>query len=142
MDRQDCPALTTDPHKIAEVANSRSAEAKTMAGSLPPNSRKAGINCLAAASATFLPVATLPVKQTRSTDFINAAPRSPVPSTYAKISCSWGTKAIVFAKGRIKRGAISLGLTITAQPASNAGMVSIAESSRGKFQGLMTPTKG
>ena len=55
--------------------------AKTIAGSLPPNSKKAGMNCLAAATATFLPVATLPVKHTKSTFSIKAAPVSPAPST-------------------------------------------------------------
>ena len=72
--------LMADAHNIAEVANSKSVDSKIIAGSLPPNSRKAGINCLAASSATFLPVATLPVKQIKSTDSINAFPVLPAPS--------------------------------------------------------------
>ena len=42
-DMQDWPVLAVDPHKIAELATSRSAVAVTIAASLPPSSRKAGI---------------------------------------------------------------------------------------------------
>jgi hypothetical protein len=45
--------LTTEPHKIAEVALSKSADDKTIAGSLPPNSKKAGTNRLAAVCPTY-----------------------------------------------------------------------------------------
>ena len=96
----------------------------------------------AAAAATFRPVATLPVKQIKSTYSIKVAPVSLPPSTKVKTSRKWGTVLIASMRGAMKRGAISLGLTIAAQPANNAGMVSIVESRSGKFQGLITPTKG
>ena len=44
--------------------------------------------------------------------------------------------------GRMKRGVISLGLTITAHPAASAGIASINASVSGKFHGEMTPTSG
>ena len=133
--------MTTEPHNKAEVANSISADSKTIAGSFPPNSKNAGIKRSAAAIAICCPVSTLPVKHTRSTLSTKAAPVLPSPSTKVNISRSCGILLITFIKGVINRGVISLGLTITAQPANNAGIVSIVDNSKGKFQGLIIPTK-
>ena len=44
------------------AARSRSASRQTIAGSLPPSSRRTGVRFFAAAAMTFFPVATLPVK--------------------------------------------------------------------------------
>ena len=51
----------TELHNKAEVANSISADSNTIAGSFPPNSKKAGIKRWAAAIATCCPISTLPV---------------------------------------------------------------------------------
>ena len=142
MAEHDCPVLVTEAHKIAEVAKSKSADFKTIAGSFPPNSKKAGIKLIAAFSATKRPVSTLPVKQIKSTSSIKAAPVCDPPSTKFKTSLNWGILFTVVIKGATKRGVISLGLTITAQPANKAGIVSMVDKDKGKFQGLITPTRG
>ena len=51
-----------------------------------------------------------------------------------------GTAAMLRLSGSTNRGATSLGLTSTAQPASSAGIASINDSVNGKFHGLITPT--
>ena len=100
------------------------------------------MNFWAAASATNRPVSTLPVKQIKSTSSIKSAPVCPAPSTKFKTSRNCGIVFRVVIKGATKRGVISLGLTMTAQPANKAGIVSIVDNNRGKFQGLITPTRG
>jgi len=94
----------------------------------------------AAASATLRPVATLPVKQILSTRSIRAAPVSPAPSMNASTSRRPSTAWMVRISGRRNLGAISLGLTMAAHPATSAGIVSRVDRSSGKFQGLMMPT--
>ena len=142
MDWHPCPVLIIEPRKIAVVARSTSALSKTMAGSLPPNSRKAGMKFRAACSPTLRPVVTLPVKHTASTWSPIAEPVSLAPSTIVRTASSSGTSDIIWRKGSAKRGVTSLGLIITAHPANNAGIASMSAKVSGKFHGLIIPTKG
>ena len=85
------------PHTAALDAISRSASARTIIASLPPNSRTDGISLRAHASAIFRPVSTLPVKNTLSgAASISALPISPPPCTICT-RCS----------GKLARAAIS-----------------------------------
>jgi hypothetical protein len=124
---------------MAVVARSKSEPSSTIAGSLPPNSRYAGINFCAAAIATFLPVATLPVKATTSTESISAWPVKPSPGMIVRTAANSSTAAILRAMGTANLGVTSLGLMTALQPAKRAGITSINDSRRGKFQGLMAP---
>ena len=61
------------------------------------------------------------------------------PRTAARTAAPESARTMALA-GSTNRGVTSLGLTITAQPASNAGMASSVASRKGWFQGLMTPS--
>ena len=122
------------------MASSISAPSKTTAASLPPSSKNTGFIFLLAALYTFLPVVVLPVKHIKSHCSIKAAPTLPSPSKYLKIFFRIGTSLIIASITFTNLGVTSLGFTITAQPASNAGIVSINDNNKGKFQGLITPT--
>ncbi|MNC68555.1 hypothetical protein D3C75_1191640 [compost metagenome] len=64
---QTWPVLITREATMAFTARSRSASASTIAGALPPSSRLSLVMFGAAAAMIRAPVATLPVKLTRST---------------------------------------------------------------------------
>ena len=142
IDWQACPLAATAPRSAAVMARSRSAEASTTSGSLPPSSRHAGIIRSAVRAATLRPVATEPVKHTASTRSITASPTSAAPTTISSTSATSGTVASAPRKGAIQRGVISDGLSSTAHPASSAGTASMNDSRNGKFHGAITATSG
>ena len=96
----------------------------------------------AAATAILRPVAMLPVKTMASLLATTAWPVSAAPRTSVMMPASSGTSSMERCKGSTKRGVTSLGLIMTAAPATSAGIASMNDSTRGKFQGLMTPTSG
>src|SRR5436309_12589983 len=89
MEAHACPQLANAPHTAPSAALGTSASSSTIMGSLPPSSSTTGIRYLAAASATRLPVVTLPVNMTLSTPApTNAAPVEPAPGTTCKTPSS------------------------------------------------------
>ena len=68
--------LCTAPFSTAAAAEPMSADRVTIAASLPPSSRNAGMNLDAQAPAMSRPVATLPVKHSASTLLMTAWPTS------------------------------------------------------------------
>ena len=86
-------------------------------GSLPPSSRKQGISRPPAAAPTFLPVATEPVKCTKSTSgcSINADPVDPLPRTM--FTTPGGRQLKTSDSAATESGAFSLGFTTTVFPA-------------------------
>ena len=82
IDAQFCPALVMAPHTTPRAARSTLASARTIAASFPPSSREQGISRPAHVCAMPRPVATLPVKTTKSTSaFTSSLPASPAPWT-------------------------------------------------------------
>jgi hypothetical protein len=128
------------PRSTAVAAASRSALAVTIAGSLPPSSRYAGISRSAQATATLRPLGTEPVKQSMSTCWTSRWPVSPSPAMNVSTPASSGTARIVSISGSTNLGATSDGLTITAEPANRAGTGSRQDSISGPFHGEITPT--
>jgi len=101
------------------------ASAKTIIGSLPPNSRTTGVRFLAAAAAIFLPVATEPVNIILSgAASTRAAPVLPSPVT----TCTTSSGKPAFAKispiFNPTSGVNSDGFITTVFPAINAITVS------------------
>ena len=77
---QTWPLLAKPLQTAACAARGRSASASTIIGDLPPSSSTAGTRRAAAACATCLPVAALPVKKIMSAAAVSAAPASPRPA--------------------------------------------------------------
>ena len=139
-DAQFWPAFIMAPQTMPLAARSRLASASTIAASLPPSSREHGMSFSAHACATLRPVATLPVKTTRSTSASHsAAPASPPPCT--RPTTPSGTRPFSSSTTRSPDfGVTSLGLKTTALPASSAGTIVRSGSANGKFHGMMTAT--
>ena len=92
-------------------------------------------------AAILRPVATLPVKQTRSTSpSTSAAPVAPSPVTTWRSAGSRPASSKRRFISRAMSGVTSEGLSTTALPASSAMNASPMGMTRGKFQGAMTPT--
>ena len=109
-------------HTIPFAARSRSASRQTIAGSLPPSSRRTGVRFFAAAAMTFFPVATLPVKTIfpiRGSSTRDAATASSVARTFTTPS----GKPAFRASAPIRSPAIVVagaGLSTTVFPAASA----------------------
>src|SRR5262245_519348 len=109
------------PNTAPPAARSRSASAQTIIGSLPPSSSVHGNSRRAQASAIFLPVPTLPVKQILSTPLsTSAAPLSASPSTTSSTSLGSPAASNNSSTSRPENGVTSDGLSTTALPAINA----------------------
>ena len=102
-----------------------------MKASLPPISRFIRAIRGVQASATFLPVATEPVKATQSTSRWEAiaAPTSPAPAT--RLTTPAGRWPKTPASIRVESGVSSEGLATTQLPAASAGATFQASSSSG-----------
>src|SRR6266516_3465188 len=108
-----------------------------MAGSLPPSSRVVRLRSGAAAAATFLPVATEPVKLIlRGTGWeVIHAPRSSPPDTTLRTpggKTSRSSSPIL----RVVRGVNGDGLSTRVLPAMRAGAIFQLASVMGKFHGV------
>ena len=93
----------------------------------------------AALSITRWPVSGEPVTQIMSTWSTSAAPVSPAPISTCSRSAG-RTRFMAAHAYRTASGVSSEGLTMTALPASSAGIASPRASVSGAFQGLMIPT--
>ncbi len=103
-----------------------------MAGSLPPSSSTQGIICSAAATLTFFPVATLPVKMIMLTPLrISSAPTSPFPCTTAKSPRGRPASSRSARVFSMMMGVNSLGFTTTPLPAIRAAAASPAGMEKG-----------
>ncbi len=81
MRTQTWPLPAKPLQTAAWAARGRSASASTIIADLPPSSRIAGTERAAAAAATCLPTAGLPVKKIMSAAAVKAAPASARPAT-------------------------------------------------------------
>ncbi len=110
-------------------------------GSLPPSSSTTGVRCLAAASATRLPVFTLPVNMILLTPAsTSAAPVDPSPVTTSSSPSGNSACLKMSAIFNAVNGVNSLGLTTVALPAISAITTSSSGVAQGKFHGEIIPT--
>jgi hypothetical protein len=109
------------PHTAALDATSISASSSTIIGSLPPSSSTTGSSRAAAAWATRLPVATLPVKTIFCTFAASsAAPAAPSPVITWSNSGSRPAARKSFSSSREEYGVNSDGFSTTALPVASA----------------------
>ena len=115
------PEFAKAPQATFAAALSRSASGSTMAGSLPPSSSTQGIICSAAATLTFRPVATDPVKTIMLTPLrISSAPTSPFPWTTPTRPRGRPASSSSARSFSATSGVNSLGLITTPLPAISA----------------------
>ena len=105
------------------TTTSRSVSANTMLGFLPPSSTATFFTVAAAARRIAWPVASPPVKLTRSTSSCStsAAPTAPGPRTRLTAPAGTPASSSSATSQTVVSGVTSLGLTTTVQPAASAG---------------------
>src|SRR3954463_15621739 len=107
---------------MSAAAEERSASSKTITGALPPSSRGQRLSVSAAARATDLPAAMLPVIETISGIgwLTTVAPVSRSPQTTLKTP-GGGVSANSSAMWAVLAGVVSDGLRTMVSPAASAG---------------------
>ncbi|MNC61595.1 hypothetical protein D3C75_1115460 [compost metagenome] len=111
-----------------------------MAGALPPSSRLTLMMFSAAASITFCPAGTLPVRLTIPTFGLLASslPTSaPLPVTRLNTPLGSPAASTILLKATALFGDSALGLTTIVFPVIRAGAIFLAIRKNGKFQGRM-----
>jgi hypothetical protein len=135
------PLFWNAPQNSFSTTVSTSTSSSTMAGSFPPSSRVVRLRSGAAAAATFLPVATEPVKlilRGTGCDVIDA-PSGSLP--LITLSTPGGrTSRRTSPTFRVARGVKGEGLSTMVFPASRAGAIFHEASTSGKFHGVMPAT--
>src|SRR5947209_13660632 len=138
MAEQICPLLAKAYRYTRSATSAASTSSSRMAGSLPPSSRVVRFRSGAAAAATFLPVATDPVKlilRGTGCDVIHDPSESPplitlnTPGGKTSRSSSPIIKVVNGVKGE--------GFRTKVLPASRAGAIFQEAKVTGKFHGVM-----
>ena len=138
--RHAWPQLKNRPVESAFAASSRSASARTIAGSDPPSSSTIFFRNGAATAITLLPVGVDPVRATlRIRGWVTIA--SPVPEPRTTLTTPSGRPPSIRASMQrsVARGVVADGLSTTQLPAATAGATLLAASVSGKFQGTIAP---
>ena len=133
----------TRESQIAFAARSRSADASTIAGALPPSSRFTRVRVGAAFSMIRLPTDTDPVMEIIPTSgwVLRVSPTTrPRPLTRLNTPAGTPASSTSFANSRALTGVSDDGLITMVLPVSNAGAILRAMRKNGKFHGKMPPT--
>ena len=121
---QVCPELRKHLPTPSGTALARSASARITLADFPPSSSATRLTVPAATSVTRFPARVDPVKETMSTSLCAAmaSPTTgPKPVTRLNTPAGRPISSMMSASTKAFRGATSLGLTTTVQPAANAG---------------------
>ena len=139
---QDWPAFCTRACTATDTARSRSADGRTMNGSLPPSSRTTFLPTAPAWAATARPAPTLPVSVTAATrrSAMTAGTWSvPINSVWRTPSGA-PARRIRSSRRSAVRGTLGACLRRPTLPAITAGARNRATCHRGKFHGMMAST--
>src|SRR5262245_45507122 len=135
------PQFVKAPRARFSATFAGSTSRSTIAGSLPPSSRVTRFRSGAAACATFLPVATEPVKEIlRTAGCAVIQPPSSFPPETMLITPAGTTSRRISPSRSVESGVYGEGFSTIVFPASSAGAIFHTASITGKFQGVIAPT--
>ena len=142
--KHTCPLLANTERMVPSMAASKSQSANTMAAFLPPISRLTGRAPCAAAFMIAAPVRVSPVKVIAFTSgwVVTNSPAESGPKPCTTLYTPGGTPTLFITSPNSAAvcGVSSEGFTTTVLPQASAGPTFQVISSKGRFQGQITPT--